>query len=154
MRHVALVELFGVILPVEVAVVLIGEIVVGIVLAVAFFLAATHRGTYHHWMVLSAFLFDELLLKGLMVQRLTIGALGEFPYEGTPGVPHIALSAIGTIAGICVIYLGFKNRVKRDGRMFLPPKGRKPHRIAGLVYLTAWTATFLLGLRMFSSFYL
>ena len=149
----ALVELLGVRMPVEAAIVLVGEAVVGVVLVIAFYLAATHKGRYHHWMMLSAFLFDELVLKGIMVRKLLDGALGSYPYEGTGGTPHVVLSAICTVAGIAVIYLGFRHRVRRAGNMFLPPKGRKPHKIVGLVYLASWAATLLVGMRIFWDFY-
>lgn len=145
--------MLGVTMPVETAFMLLGEVAVGIVLLTAFVLALTHRGAYHHWMMLAAFLFDELVLKAMMVQKLMQGVLGDFPYTGTSGLPHLLLSTLCTVAGLLAIYLGFRFRVKKDRRMFMPPKGRI-HKVAGAVYIVSWLASFVIGLAIFRSSYL
>jgi len=149
----ALVDLFGVRLPEEAAVLLVGESVVASLFVAAVVLAARHRGTYHHYLILSGFLLDELVMKPLMYGRLALGVFGNYPYSGTLGLPHIAVAILATVLGIVTVCMGFRYRVKKDRRMFLRPKGRI-HRIVGASYLVAWAATLLLGLRIFATFYL
>jgi hypothetical protein len=149
----AFVELFGVLMPFESAVLLVGESIIAVLFIVAVVLAALHKGTYHHYLVLSGFLLDELVFKPLMYQRLSLGVLGSFPYEATAGLPHIALSSVATVLGIVTIYLGFRYRTKKGWRMFMPPKGRI-HRYIGASYLIAWAVTMVIGLRIFATFYL
>lgn len=146
------VELFGVLMPGEVGISLVLEIAVAVLLALALFMAATHRGAYHHWIMLSAFLLDELIAKPIMVQRFTLGVFGDFPYSYTSGFAHILLSVVCTVSGIVAIYLGFRYRVKKDRKMFMPPKGQV-HKIAGAVFYASWYLAFLLGLRVFLLFY-
>lgn len=149
----AFVSLFGVQMPFQSAVLLVGESVVAALFVAAVLFAARHKGTYHHYLILSGFLVDELVMKPLMYQRLALGVLGSFPYTGTVGLWHVSLSVAATVLGIATIYLGFRNRVKKGGKMFLPPKGRV-HRYVGALYLASWAATLLLGLRIFATFYL
>jgi hypothetical protein len=59
---------------------------------------------------------------------------------------------VTTVSGIIAIYLGFRYRVKKDRKMFMPPKGRV-HKIAGAVFYASWYLAFLLGLRVFLLFY-
>lgn len=146
------IELFGVLMPGEVGISLVLEFAVAVLLALALFMAATHKGTYHHWIMLSAFLVDELIAKPIMVQRFTLGVFGDFPYSGTTGLAHISLSIITTVSGIMTIYLGFRYRIKKDGRMFMPPKGRV-HKIVGAVFFASWYLAFLLGVGIFLMFY-
>ena len=148
-----MVDLLGVQMPVESAVLLIGEIVVAALFIVAVLFAARHKGTHHHYLILSGFLLDELVMKPLMYQRLSSGVLGSYPYDGTAGLAHIVLSAVVTALGLVTIYLGFRHRVEKDRRMFMPPKGRI-HKFAGASYLAAWAITMLLGIRIFATFYL
>src|SRR4030042_5351250 len=146
------VELFGVFMPGEVGISLVLEIAVAVLLALALFMAATHRGPSHHWIMLAAFLVDDLIAKPIMVQRLTLGVFGDFPYSSTSGLVHISLSIITTVSGIIAIYLGFRYRVKKDGKMFMPPRGRI-HKIFGAVFYASWYLAFLLGMRVFLMFY-
>jgi len=148
-----LVNLFGAHVEPRVAFLMIGEIVVGVILVLAFVMAARHKGRYHHYMILSAFLADELVFKPLMYQRLTLGVFGSFPYPGTSGLPHILLAVSVTVLGAATVILGFKFRIKKQKKMFLPPKGRV-HKIVGALYLMSWFATMLYGVRIFVLFYL
>jgi hypothetical protein len=148
-----LVNLFGAHVEPRIAFLMIGEIVVGAILVLAFVMAARHRGWYHHYMILSAFLADELVFKPLMYQRLTLGVFGSFPYPGTSGLPHISLPASATVLGAATVSLGFKFRIKKQKKMFLPPKGRV-HKIVGALYLLSWFAAMLYGVRIFVLFYL
>lgn len=148
-----LVSLFGAHVEPRIALLILGEITVGILLVASFIMAARHKGRYHHYMMLSAFLTDELVLKPLMYQRLTLGVFGSFPYSGTLGLPHVLLAISATILGATTIFLGFKFRLKKGKKMFMPIKGRI-HKIIGAVYLASWTATLLLGVRIFATFYL
>jgi uncharacterized membrane protein YozB (DUF420 family) len=148
-----LVNLFGAHVEPRIAFLMMGEIVVGVLLALAFIMAARHKGRYHHYMILPAFLADELVIKPLMYQRLTLGVFGAFPYPGTSGLPHILLAASATVLGTATMILGFKFRIKKEKKMFLPPKG-KIHKIVGALYLVSWFATMLYGVRIFVLFYL
>ena len=119
----------------------------------AFVMPARHKGWYHHYMILSAFLADELVFKPLMYQRLTLGVFGSFPYSGTIGLPHVLLAISATLLGAATVVLGFRFRIKKEKKMFMPPKGRV-HRIFGALYLVSWFATMLYGVRIFVLFYL
>jgi hypothetical protein len=147
------VDLFGVSVPSQVAIVMIGEIVIAALFVTAVLMAAFHKGWYHHYLVLSGFLLDELVMKPLMYSRLSLGVFGSFPYKGTSAMPHLVLAAAATVLGIAAIYLGFRYRTKKDHKMFMPPKG-KIHRYIGALYLLAWLATLIGGLRIFGTFYL
>lgn len=148
-----LVNLFGAHVESRVAFLIIGEIVVGILLVLAFVMAARHKGRYHHYMILSAFLADELVFKPLMYQRLTLGVFGSFPYSGTVGLPHIMLAISATVLGAATVVLGFRFRIKKGKKMFMPPKGRI-HKIVGALYLVSWFATLLFGVLIFVHFYM
>jgi hypothetical protein len=37
--------------------------------------------------------------------------------------------------------------------MFMPAKGKKFHRLTGVIFLVAWFASLALGMRMFFLFY-
>ncbi len=148
-----LVNLFGALVEPRIAFLMIGEIVVGAVLVLAFVMAARHKGLYHHYMILSAFLTDELIFKSLMYQRLTLGVFGSFPYPGTIGLPHVLLAVIATALGAATVVLGFRYRIKKGKKMFMPPKGRM-HKIVGALYLLSWFAAMLYGVRVFVLFYL
>ncbi|HEX9907546.1 MAG TPA: hypothetical protein VGB78_03655 [Thermoplasmata archaeon] len=150
----ATIDLLGIVLPQKAAVMLVGEAIIAVLLPLAVFLAIRHRGKYHHWTLLSVFLLDELVLKGLMIQSLMNGSLGDYPYTGTAGLSHLLFSAISTAAGIATIVLGFMFRSKREGNMFMPKEKKKVHRIAGVAFLLSWYVSFLLGLSIFSSFYM
>ena len=149
----ALVNLFGAQVESRVALLMIGEIVIGVLLVLAFLLAARHKGRYHHYMILSAFLADELLMKPLMYQRLALGVFGSFPYSGTVGLPHVLLAVSCSVLGALTVILGFWFRVKKEKQMFMPPKGRI-HKVIGALYLISWFATMLYGVRIFVLFYL
>jgi hypothetical protein len=58
-----------------------------------------------------------------------------------------------TVLGAATVILGFKFRIKKQKKMFLPPKGRV-HKIVGALYLVSWFATMLYGVRIFVLFYL
>ena len=147
------IDLLGTILPSQVAIVMIGEMIIAGLFVTAVLMAALHKGWYHHCLVLGGFLLDELVMKPLMYQRLSLGVFGSFPYSGTTAIPHLTLAVITTVLGVLAIYLAFKYRSKKDHKMFLPPKG-KTHKYMGAAYLMAWLATLIVGLRIFTSFYL
>ncbi len=147
------VEIFGISMPTEIAVSVVVEIILAGVFAIALVLAITHRGFYHHWIMLSAFLVDELLAKPIMVQRFMDGVLGDYPYSATSGLAHIGLSVVATVAGIVTIALGFKFRTRKERKMFLPPKGKRLHLVSGAVFFSSWYLAFILGMRIFSMFY-
>lgn len=147
------IDLLGTVMPSQVAILMVGEIVIAGLFLSAVLMAALHRGWYHHYIVLSGFLLDELAMKPLMYSRLSLGVFGSFPYPGPSAIPHLVLAVITTVLGVLAIYLAFKHRSKKDHKMFLPPKG-KIHKYMGTAYMLAWLATLIVGLRIFASFYL
>ena len=148
------VMLFGVLMSTGAFVAIVGEIVVASLLASALFLAMKHKGTYHHYLLLVAFLSDELVLKVIMYSRLRLGVFGEFPYGGTHAPLHLILAVATTVLGLTAIVLGFRYRVKKDRRMFMPSKGMKWHRPIGVLYIIVWFLAFIDGVYIFSRFYL
>ena len=148
-----MIDFFGASVPEEAALLLVLELALGAVLVASFLMAVLHKGAWHHWMMLSAYVLDELVAKPLMVQRLMLGVVGDFPYEGTVALPHVALSVIASVFGLVTIVLGFRYRVKKERKMFMPAKGKKVHRLVGAVFLISWFASLVLGLRMFFIFY-
>ena len=134
--------------PAIVDAIMIGEMIIAILLIVAFAFARKHKGVHHHYIMLSAFLLDELIFKPLMTMRAIDGSNGNFPWEGTAILPHLILSIAMTILGIVTIFLGFKRVVKKDRKMFMPPKG-KIHRIVGRTFILTWIASYMIGLWVF-----
>lgn len=150
----AFVTLFGIKIPYLALEVLIGEALVGIAILTALIMAHTHRGRYHHWIILAAFLGDLLVVKPIMINRISQGVFGSFPYGHTLGLPHMVL-AIGTAAlGIGAIVLGFHYRVKsvKSKKMYMTARGRI-HRFVGAAFVAVWVITLIYGLRIFFLFY-
>ena len=147
-----MIDLLGVKVPSVVALALIGEIVVLAALVTAVLMAHAHRGRDHHYLILVAFLFDLLVLKPIMLSRIAGNIYGAYPWDGTLILPHVFMEPISTVSGAVTIFLGFKHRTKKDGKMFMPPKGRM-HRIVGLVFIVSWTLTFILGMMIFNQVY-
>ena len=129
-----------------------GEIVIALALIGASVLAARHRGTNHHWLMLPIFGVDLVVFKTIMYVRAFSGAFGSFPWTGTAIFPHMVLSWLWVIAGALAIGLAFRFRVVRSGRMFMPPKGRI-HRVAGGTAITFWYISFIVGLLVFWQVY-
>jgi hypothetical protein len=96
----------------------------------AVLMAALHKGRCHHYLVLSGFLLDELVMKPLMYQRLSLGVFGSFPYSGTSAIPHLALAVITTVLGVLAIYLLSSVGAKRTTRCSFRPKGRYTSTLA------------------------
>ena len=153
MAPVAIIDFFGLSVPEEAVRLVVLELALGAVLAASFLMAVLRKGTWHHWMMLAAYALDELVAKPLMVQRLSLGVVGDFPYDGTVALPHLALSVTATVFGLITIILGFRFRVKKERKMFMPAKGKKIHRLTGVIFLVAWFASLALGTRMFFLFY-
>lgn len=153
-RRMALIELFGVRMPLFAAEILIGESIIGAVLVASVLMAWKHHGGRHHWMMLSAFLADELLIKPIMYSRIVTGLFGPFPYSHTLGLPHFALATAAGVLGVVAIVLGFRYRIKSktDRRMFMGAKGRI-HRWFGASYVAVWFIAFVYGLMIFHLFY-
>ena len=150
------IEFLGVTLSTGAFVGLVGSVAVAIALTIAVTLARMHRGRYHHYIILGSFLFDELVVKAMMVSRLRVGMFGEFPYVdiGWMAPTHIALAGVTTALGLATIVVGFKFRTRKGDKMLMPPKGKKWHKPIGLLYVAFWFLSFFVGLYVFSSFYL
>jgi len=131
---------------------LLGEAGVLAALVLAYFLGRYHKGRAHHYLMLVAFLADVLVFKPLMYTRAGI-AWGSFPWEGTRIAPHLFLSAAAAVIGLVVVVLGFKFRIKKGTKMFMPPK-RKLHKILGLLFIAVWSVAFVSGLLIFIETYL
>lgn len=145
-------DLFGVTVQPIVAFFLFGELAVLVVLLAAFVYARIHKGAAHHYLMLVAFLADLLILKPLMFSRAST-AYGSFPWDGTRIAPHFLVSLSVVVLGVITVVLGFKFRVKKGPKMFLPPKGRM-HKIIGWAFLGLWAATFVIGLVIFKENYI
>ena len=128
-----------------------GEILLAILLPVAIVLAARHRGTNHHWLMLGIFLADVVVFKTIMYVRAFSGAFGLFPFDNLIFV-HMIVSWIWVIAGIATIYFAFKYRTVRKGRMFMLPKGQI-HRLTGFIAAGSWYLAFLIGISVFIRYY-
>ena len=145
--RIELVDIFGMTLEPIVVFFLLGELGVLVALAIAYSLARYHKGTAHHYLMLAAFLADLLVFKPLMYSRAGT-AWGAFPWDGTRIAPHLFVAALAGAIGVIDILLGFKYRVKKGPKMFMPPKGRL-HRTLGLLFLAAWSVAFVIGLVIF-----
>ncbi len=134
--------------------VLIGEAMVGIVISVAVIMAHMHKGRNHHWLMLTAFLGDLLVVKPLMIYRVSQGFFGSFPYPHTPGLFHISLAILVAALGITNIWLGFRYRVKggNSKNFFLNAKGAR-HRMVGAFFVALWAATMIYGIWIFYTTY-
>jgi uncharacterized membrane protein YozB (DUF420 family) len=144
-------DLFGATVAPIVAFFLFGELAVLAALAAAFVLARMHRGSTHHYLMLTAFLVDLLVFKPLMFSRAS-SVWGSYPWDGTRIAPHLLISVCAAILGGSAVVLGFKYRIKKGSKMFMPPKGRR-HKIIGYIFLAVWSATFAVGLVIFLETY-
>lgn len=144
-------NLFGATVAPIVGFLLFGEIVILAALVIAFLMARIHRGREHHYIMLAAFLADLLVFKPLMLSRAS-SAWGSYPWEGTRIAPHLLISILTATLGAAAVYMGFRYRVKKERKMFLPPKG-KLHRMVGVLFLVLWSATFAVGLVIFLETY-
>ncbi len=134
--------------------VVIGEAIIGLTIAIAVIMAHTHKGRNHHWLILGAFLGDLLVVKPLMIYRVSQGFFGDFPYPHTPGLQHISL-AVGTASlGAVNVWLGYRYRVRsnKSKNYYLGPKGRR-HRWVGYAFVVLWSATLIYGLWVFYTSY-
>jgi len=148
-----MIEFFGAIMSEGTAVVLIGEAAVAAVIVVAFVLARLHKGKYHHWLMLTAFASDFLVFKMIMAVKLVDGNYGTFPWDIHWAIlPHVLAAVATTVFAIGAILLAFKHYTKKDGKMLLPPKGRK-HRWLGRLFIISWWASTVLGYVIFFKFY-
>jgi len=146
------VNLFGATVEPIVAFFLLGELGVLVALVAAYLLGRFHKGRAHHYLMLVAFLADLLVFKPLMYSRAS-SAWGSFPWDGTRIAPHLILSASAGAIGAIDVLLGFKYRIKKGPKMFMPPKG-KLHRTLGLLFLAVWSVAFVIGLVIFLETYL
>jgi hypothetical protein len=99
-----------------------------------------------------AFLTDMLVFKPLMTVR-ALDVYGPYPWPGTGILFHFLLDAGVVVVGISSILTAHKFRVKKNGKMFLPRKGRV-HRYLGYLFIVLWAATFIGGVRIFAWAYL
>jgi uncharacterized membrane protein YozB (DUF420 family) len=127
---------------------LVGEAVLLTAYVTAWVLARKHRGRHHHFVMLSSFALDMLVFKPLMLSR-AIGTYGSYPWPGTNIAIHFWFDVLVAILGVLTIYLAFRFRVKKNKKMFMPPKGRI-HRTAGYAFIVLWVSTFVLGIWLFS----
>ena len=150
----ALITLFGVHMTYLALSVLIGEALVGGMIAAAVVMAHIHKGRNHHWMMLAAFLGDVLVVKPIMIYRISQGVFGPFPYTHTPALPHMVLAILAAGLGIVNIWLGYRYMVRggKSKNMYLNAKGAR-HRIVGAVFVAIWAATLIYGIWIFYTTY-
>ncbi len=144
-------DLFGATVAPIVAFFLFGELAILVMLLLSFVLARRHKGSTHHYLTLAAFLADIIVFKPLMLSRAS-SAWGSFPWEGTRILPHLAISLSAAVLGAFAIFLGFKHRVRKGSRMFLPPKG-KLHKRIGLLFIVVYAIALAVGLVIFIETY-
>ena len=102
--------------------------------------------------MISVFVVDQLVFKPFMISR-ALSIWGPYPWSGTQIVYHMYLDVAVAILGVANIYLGFRYRIKRDRRMYMPAKG-KIHRYIGALFIIAWILTYALGvLVMYHAYY-
>jgi hypothetical protein len=147
-RGLATVGLFGAQVPSAVALMFIGETALLAVFLVAWMLGRLHKGMYHHYVMLAAFATDMLVFKPLMITR-ALDVYGPYPWSGTSISFHLYLDLAVMVLGLLSFYYGFKFRIKKNGKMFLPPKGRM-HKWVGYLFIAFWVATFVLGIWIFA----
>jgi uncharacterized membrane protein YozB (DUF420 family) len=140
--------IFGANVPFLVNLNLLGETILALLLVVALFMAAVHKGHVHHYLMLVIFALDLLVFKPIMFSLALDGSNGLFPWEGSSILPHLIISSIVAALGFFAIYLGFRKVVKKAGRMFMPRQGRV-HRIVGAFFITLWLITYVVGLLIF-----
>jgi len=146
-------RLLGAELEPIVAMVIVGETLLAVLFPVAIVFAARHKGLMHHYVMLTAFLVDALLLKMIMVARLMDGAWGEFPWTYFDTMlPHVLAATASDVLGVLTIYLGFRHRVRNAKGMFLPARGMM-HRVSGAMFIISWYTSLILGMSVFSLTY-
>jgi len=142
------VGLFGAQVPTVVALMFIGETALLAIFLAAWVLGRLHKGRYHHYVMLAAFAADMLVFKPLMITR-ALQVYGHYPWPGTSISLHLYLDVAVIVLGLVSIYYGFKFRIRKGVKMFLPPKGRM-HKWVGYLFIALWIATFVLGIRIFA----
>lgn len=135
--------------------VLVGEAMVGITIVAAVVMAHMHRGRNHHWMILAAFLGDFLVVKPIMIYRVSQGQFGPFPYSHTTVLPHMALAILTAALGATNIWFGFRYRTRSGNsrNFYLSSKGAR-HRIVGSMFVALWAATMIYGIWIFYTTYI
>lgn len=125
-----------------------GEVVLGVLLAVALVMAFKHMGKNHHWLMLGIFGTDLVLFKTIMYLQAFDGRFGPFPFNANLVLPHMLISWLWILAGAFAIATGFRFVTRRKGKMFMPPKGRS-HIVFGWAALSMWYLSLLAGLGVF-----
>jgi len=135
--------------------VIVGEAIIGVSIAAAVLMAHFHKGRNHHWLIIGAFLGDLLVVKPLMIYRVSQGFFGDFPYPHTSGLEHIALAVSTACLGGANIWLGYRYRVRssKSKNFYLGPKGRR-HRLIGAAFVILWSATLVYGVWIFYTSYI
>ena len=123
--------------------ILIVEIILAILLTIGFYFARKHRGTRHHWIMLSSFAVHIVFGVALMVISFTI--LLSIA-EAAPTIAHVILAAINII-------LGFIWRAKDSPVMVLPPRQRRIHQTLGIILLLLWYFMVISGIFVYLTLY-
>ncbi len=126
----------------------IGETALAAILVASFLLARMHKGRIHHYVMIGAFSVDLLLFKPVMFYRAMDGSNGFFPWNGTHVLIHFIAAMTVAALGLAAIYLGFRRVIRREKKMFLPPKGKK-HRLVGYAFLVAWFLSYIIGILIY-----
>lgn len=132
-------------IPAVVDFLMIGETALAVVFAASFVLSRRHLGRYHHFATIGAFLADMVLFKPLMLLRAADGSNGFLPWGGTNVMPHLIAAVIVAALGVVAIYIGLRKVIRKEKKMFMPPKGKR-HRLIGYAFLVAWYATYAIGI--------
>lgn len=144
--------IFGAGIPLISELTLIGETAIAALLILSFILARKHKGLFHHYLMLVAFLADVLIFKIIMITRAFNGELGSFPWGEIVILPHLIISVAVSAVGAVAIINGFKFVLRKNKKMFMPPKG-KMHKLLGRIFLISWFVAYLFGIIVFGRLY-
>ncbi len=125
-----------------------------------FYFARSRKITYHYKTMLSAFLLDVSFMVSYMVKSLIEGRT-EFTgeefvkvYVYLPTVVfHSVISLVVLFLAAYMIYHGFKNTSKVNGRKMLEEREKRRHHKIGKITILTWILSFASGLAVYYLLY-
>ncbi|WP_287584979.1 DUF420 domain-containing protein [Candidatus Borrarchaeum sp.] len=130
--------------------ILIVEIILAILLTLGFYFARKHRGTRHHWIMLSSFVAHIVFGVALMVISFSI--LLSIA-EAASTIAHATIASLVVILAAINIILGFIWRAKDSPVMVLPPRQRRIHQTLGIILLLLWYFLVISGIFVYLTLY-
>ncbi len=130
--------------------ILIVEVILAILLTLGFICARKHRGTRHHWIMLSSFVVHIVFGVALMVISFSI--LLSIA-KAAPTIAHATIASLVVILAAINIILGFIWRAKDSPVMVLPPRQRHIHQTLGIILLLLWYFIVISGIFVYLTLY-